>query len=164
MSNFNFDKFIATSFGAGYAPLAPGTFGALVGCAIVVLLKQIPAFQSDMAFNGFLVMLTLIFYLLGVKVTDRLEDEWGKDPSKVVVDEMIGIWIAMLFIPWDYFNLLFAFILFRFFDILKPLGIKKLEELPGGKGVMLDDVLAGIYANLVLQFLVRVLNVGVVWT
>ena len=70
---------------------------------------------------------------------------------KVVIDEMIGVWIALLGFALTPFNLIAAFILFRFFDIAKPLGIRQLENIKGGWGVMLDDVLAGVYANVVLQ-------------
>jgi len=83
-----------------------------------------------------------------------METEWGKDPSKVVVDELIGVWVAVLWIPAETQWLILGFILFRFFDIAKPLGIRQLEKIKGGWGVMLDDVGAGIYANIVLQVIV----------
>lgn len=94
----------------------------------------------------------LIFTLLGVLSANALERVWGKDPSRIVVDEMVGVWIALLAVPEG--NLLYAlaaFVLFRFFDILKPFGIRKMEELPGGIGVMMDDVLAGIYSFILLM-------------
>lgn len=71
------------------------------------------------------------------------------------MDEVIGMWITMLFVPFNNINLLIGFILFRFFDIAKPLGVRKLEALPRGVGVMADDVLAGIYANIVLQIIIQ---------
>lgn len=86
-----------------------------------------------------------------------LEEEWGEDPSKVVIDETVGLWISMLFIPINTYTLILAFILFRFFDILKPLGIRKLDQLKNSWGVMLDDILAGVYANMVLQLIVYTL-------
>ena len=82
-----------------------------------------------------------------------MESEWGKDPKQTVIDEMIGLSIAVLGLPLSWPYLLGAFILFRFFDIAKPLGIRQLEEAPKGWGVMLDDVLAGVYANICLQFI-----------
>ena len=95
--------------------------------------------------------------VLGIIATDKLEDEWGKDPSKVVLDEVIGVWIAMMFVPFSFFNVLLAFGLFRYFDIAKPLGIRKLEALNGGLGVMADDMLAGIYSNITLQIILALL-------
>lgn len=145
-------KLNATVLGAGYSPFAPGTMGALVGVLILFLIKWL---QADLQyFTWGLLLATLIFTVLGVWSTNELESEWGKDPSKVVVDELIGVWIAVLWIPVETQWLILGFILFRFFDITKPLGIRKLEELKGGWGVMLDDVGAGIYANIVLQIIV----------
>lgn len=80
-----------------------------------------------------------------------MEAEWGHDPSKVVVDEIVGVWIAMLFVPFSLLNLFLAFGLFRVFDIWKPLGIRRMEKLKGGWGVMMDDVLAGIYSLMVMH-------------
>jgi phosphatidylglycerophosphatase A len=145
-------KLNATVLGAGYSPFAPGTMGALVGILILFLIKwQQPELQY---FTWGLLFATIIFTLLGVWSTNELESEWGKDPSKVVVDELIGVWIAVLWIPVETHWLILGFILFRFFDILKPLGIRRLESIKGGWGVMLDDVGAGIYANIVLQIIV----------
>ncbi len=126
--------------------------GALVGILILFLIKwQQPELEY---FTWGLLLATIIFTLLGVWSTNELESEWGKDPSKVVVDELIGVWIAVLWIPVETHWLILGFILFRFFDIAKPLGIRRLENIKGGWGVMLDDVGAGIYANIVLQIIV----------
>jgi phosphatidylglycerophosphatase A len=145
-------KLNATVFGAGYSPFAPGTMGALVGILILFLIKwQQPELQY---FTWGLLLATIIFTLLGVWSTNELAPEWGKDPSRVVVDELIGVWIAVLWIPVATHWLILGFILFRFFDIAKPLGIRRLESIKGGWGVMLDDVGAGIYANVVLQIIV----------
>jgi len=91
---------------------------------------------------------------MGIISGDVVESVWGKDHGRVVIDEVAGMGIALLLIPlkWQYY--IIAFILFRFFDIVKPLYIRRLEALPGGWGVMADDVLAGIYGNLVLQSIV----------
>ena len=97
-------------------------------------------------------MLIVLFTAAGIWSADKLESEWGKDPSKVVVDEMVGVWIALLAVPvGNVWYILFAFLLFRFFDIFKPLGIRKMEQLEGGIGVMADDILAGIYSFLLLM-------------
>ena len=146
-------KIFATALGSGYSPFAPGTAGAIVGCAVLWLLEKfsvISTTTTPILFVG----LILITTILGIIATDKLEKEWGKDPQKVVIDEVIGVWIAMMFIQFTWLNLLLAFILFRFFDIAKPLGVRKMEDLGGGLGVMADDMLAGIYANIVLQVIV----------
>ncbi len=147
-----FWKTIATGFGSGYSPIAPGTAGALVACLLWWGLQSCPlsCFSGETSWAG-LMGLIVIFFFLGVRSADELEHEWGHDPSKIVVDEMVGVWIAMLFVPFSLSNLAVAFILFRIFDIWKPLGIRQMEKLPGGWGVMMDDVLAGIYALVVVH-------------
>ena len=145
-------KLNASVLGAGYTPFAPGTMGALVGIIILFLIKwQQPNLQY---FTWGLLLAIIIFTLFGVWSTNEMETEWWKDPSKVVVDELIGVWVAVLWIPAETQSLILGFILFRFFDIAKPLGIRQLEKIKGGWGVMLDDVGAGIYANIVLQVIV----------
>jgi phosphatidylglycerophosphatase A len=142
-------KIIATAGGLGYAPKAPGTLGALG--AFVIALIGINFSNFDIIF----LTLSIIFTILGVFVSDKLESEWGSDPSRIVIDEVIGYWISILFLPKTFTVLIVGFIFFRFFDIVKPLGIRKLDNLKNGWGVMLDDVLAGIYSNLVLQVLIH---------
>ncbi len=144
-------KLIATAFGAGYSPFAPGTAGALVGVLIWWALAVLSGNWSQ--FQLVMLPVIAIVFALGVYATNHLEKEWGKDPSRVVVDEVVGMWISLLWIPIEWPYLLTAFLLFRIFDIWKPFLIRRLERLPGGWGVMLDDVLAGIYANVVLQVL-----------
>jgi phosphatidylglycerophosphatase A len=147
-----FWKIIGSGFGSGYSPLAPGTMGAAVGCGMLWAFQfYFPTyFSGPMAWVG-LSVLILVFFFLGVKSADELEEEWGHDPSKIVVDEMVGVWIAMLFVPFNFTNLFLAFVLFRIFDIWKPLGIRRMEALNGGWGVMMDDVLAGVYALVVMH-------------
>lgn len=126
--------------------------GAAVGCGMLWAFRfYFPAyFSGPMAWVG-LSVLILVFFFLGVKSADELEAEWGHDPSKIVVDEMVGVWIAMLFVPFNFTNLFLAFVLFRIFDIWKPFGIRRMEALKGGWGVMMDDVLAGVYALVVMH-------------
>ena len=145
-------KLTATALGSGYSPFAPGTAGAIVGCLALWLLEKynlISTTTTPFLFISLIIVTTLMVII----ATDKLEEEWGKDPSKVVLDEVIGMWITMMFVPLTFLNVLIGFILFRFFDIAKPLGIRKLESLKGGVGVMADDILAGIYANIVLQII-----------
>jgi phosphatidylglycerophosphatase A len=141
---------MASGFGSGKLPIAPGTWGAAVA---LVMIYPFAHWQilTPSVFTLFLSLLIVLFTWIGVKACDALEDEWGEDPKKVVIDEMIGVWIAILGHPLSISNFIAAFILFRFFDIAKPLGIRQLENIKGGWGVMLDDVLAGVYANIVLM-------------
>lgn len=143
-----FPVLIATGFGSGFSPVAPGTAGAL----LATLLWAVGALLlCDVALLWLTVICILLFTVAGVWATDRVEPYWGEDPSRVVVDEMVGVWIALLAAPagaWWY--MLGAFVLFRLFDIFKPLGIRRMENLPGGIGVMMDDILAGVYSFVIL--------------
>lgn len=142
-----YHKIVATGMGFGLSPFAPGTCGALL--AVATLYPISLASFPDMWLLG----LTVLFYFLGVAATRHLEPEWGKDPSRIVIDEVIGLWISILFVPISVLTAGLAFVLFRFFDIAKPFGIRRMEAVGGPHGVMLDDVLAGIYANIVLQII-----------
>lgn len=137
---------IGTSFGIGFSPIAPGTIGSLVGCTIGILLMRFTELHDLL-----LAILILIFFFLGIKSSRYLEHAWGKDPSKVVIDEIVGMWIAMFLIPTGWTYTTAAFMLFRIFDIYKPLFIRRMENLNGGLGIMMDDVLAGVYANVIIQ-------------
>jgi phosphatidylglycerophosphatase A len=149
-----FWKIIATGFGSGYSPVAPGTAGALVACGLLWTLTVVfpHQFSGGWLFPHLLVLIA-VFFFLGVKSAGVLEKEWGHDPSKIVVDEMVGVWIAMVGVPFSLVNLALAFVLFRVFDIWKPLGIRRMERLGGGWGVMMDDVLAGVYALATLHLI-----------
>lgn len=145
-------KLLGTSFGFGYAPVAPGTFGTLFGVFIYLLIYHFyPEF-----INYYLLVLSIAGTVIGTWCCHMVAEDWGHDPGKIVLDESVGIWITMLFIPFHWGYILAAFVLFRFFDILKPLGIKKLDrDMDTPLSVMLDDVLAGIYAWIVLQLIIR---------
>ena len=149
----NISKIIATAFGAGYVPKAPGTAGAFVGIIMLWFLDILyfQYFENVLYFWLLFIVLLFLFFIAGALATDQLEPEWGKDPSKVVMDEVVGVWISLFLIPLNWQNLFFGFILFRIFDIWKPLGIRKMEKIKGGWGVMLDDVLAGVYTNIILH-------------
>lgn len=144
-----FHKLIATSFGAGFSPVAPGTMGALFAVAVWYLLFVLLDYATLMwTLSGLIVAFTV----LGVWSSSVSERYWGEDPSRVVMDETVGEWIALLAVPasghWGY--VLAAFVLFRFFDIVKPLGVRSMEKLKGGYGIMADDILSGIYAAIVI--------------
>jgi phosphatidylglycerophosphatase A len=143
-----FHKLAATVFGIGYLGKGVGTIAAFFGCVCWYLL-----FKNDPAIP-YAILLTLLVTALGVWSGNKVEPLWGKDHGRVVIDELAGLFISVLFVPVTIPYILIGFVLFRFFDILKPLFIRKLEALPGGWGVMADDVLAGVYANMVLQVIV----------
>lgn len=139
---------IATGFGSGYSPFAPGTAGALLALLIWFGLSLV---VSGGYLLGMTVALIGIFTWAGVRSSDVLEPYWGEDPSRIVVDEMVGVWVALLAVPGgDIWYGIGAFALFRLFDIFKPLGIRRMEKLPGGIGVMMDDILSGVYGFIVL--------------
>jgi phosphatidylglycerophosphatase A len=137
---------LATVGGAGWLPLAPGTWGAAVG-----VLCLLPWFGRDgWSALPYLSVGTIVLTWVGAKVAHVLSPEWGEDPKQFVLDEFVGVWVALLGHALTGTNVVAAFVLFRVFDIFKPLGIRRLERVPNGWGVMLDDVGAGIVANLVL--------------
>lgn len=144
-----FHVLIATGFGAGFSPFAPGTAGALVATAVWALLVYFLPFETAWLLTALLIV---VFTLCGIWSANKLEPFWGEDPSRVVVDEMVGVWIALLAVPQEggFWYPLAAFALFRLFDIIKPLGIRDMERLKGGVGVMMDDILAGVYSFILL--------------
>ena len=142
-------RLISTCLGIGYTPKGGGTIAAIATC--------IAWYLAGMGGNESLfieVVTTAVILILGTWSAGKVESEWGKDSSKVVIDEVAGMCITLLAVPvrWQY--VLIGLALFRAFDIIKPLYIRRMEKLNGGWGVMLDDVLAGIYSNLVLQLIV----------
>ena len=143
-----FHKLISTSLGIGYIGKGAGTVAA-VACCICWYLAWHGNYQLIPS-----IIITIVILFLGVWSGNVVEAIWGKDHQRVVIDEVAGMAISMLFIPVSVKYLLCALILFRFFDIVKPLYIKKMEFLPGGWGVMMDDVLAGVYTNILLQAVV----------
>jgi phosphatidylglycerophosphatase A len=141
-----FVLFLAAGFGAGYIPVAPGTAGTLVAIPIFLVLSSIPFPLYE---------LTLItFFFLSSWISDQAQRHFGKkDDPKIVIDEMMGFLITMLWIPKTTLFIILGFFLFRFFDIVKPPPIRLLERARGGFGVVLDDVMAGVYSNIILQII-----------
>lgn len=145
-----FHNLIASGFGSGYSPVAPGTAGALL--ATLIWWGYASLFKDYYLTLQCTFALVCIFTFLGIWSSGVSERYWGKDPSRVVIDEMVGTWIALLAVPADHYvgYMFAAFLLFRFFDIVKPLGIKQAEKLPSGYGIMADDILSGIYGGIVI--------------
>lgn len=152
-------KTIATSLGFGYAPFGPGTFGTALGLIFYIVFAYafgiVDSQAQSLNLDLLLIGLIVIFTWLGTWSARVLEPEWGHDPGKIVIDETIGVWITILFIPFSWVNVLLAFVIFRFFDILKPLGIRAIDEkLHSPFSVMLDDIVAGVYSAITLQIIV----------
>ena len=139
--------------GVGYLPLAPGTFGSLVGVGLFLLLVRVSPLV--------IVVAILAVTFAGIWAGSRIEELSGrKDPGKVVVDEVAGQMIALfpltLFARWSTVAVILSFILFRFFDIVKPYPANRLQDLQGGMGIMFDDLVAGVYAAVVVSIILRI--------
>lgn len=161
-----------TTFGVGYLPLAPGTWGSIVGVLIYLLFGWFESnISTSFAAKGWTeaqitawihagnLIIFLLFCLLGIWAANRSTVLFkDKDPSQAVVDEVIGQLIVFLFIPFEmrWYFVLSGFLLFRLFDIWKPYPIDSLQNLPAGIGVCADDILAGIYGGICLAFLYAV--------
>ena len=144
---------IGTGFGSGFWPWGPGTAGALLA---TVMWSVLSFFLSSSTLFFVTLALVIVLTALGTWATQRLMPFWGDDPSRVVADEMVGVWIPLLACPtlseggatWGY--CIAAFVLFRLFDIFKPLGIRKIDNMKGAFYVMADDILAGIYSLIII--------------
>jgi len=140
-------ELLFTAFYSGYFPKAPGTAGTLVGMIIYFL--EYYLFGNNIFYSNLIIVIFMIYP--SIKLGDVAEEFYGKkDPQEVVLDEVMGYWITMLFIPFHWELAVIGFVLFRIFDIIKPYPIDKLEKLTGGLGIMIDDYIAGVYANIVL--------------
>ncbi|HJW16853.1 MAG TPA: phosphatidylglycerophosphatase A [Flavisolibacter sp.] len=142
-------KLISTCLGIGYIRKGAGTIAAFIGCIAWYFIQV-------RGVNAVFDMVTiLLLTMIGIWSASIVEAEWGKDSNRVVIDELLGMCISLFLVPVELKYIALAFILFRFFDIVKPLYIRKAEALPGGWGVMADDVLAGIYSNILLHIVVK---------
>jgi len=137
---------LATGLGVGFSPIVPGTLGTLLAIPLYYLISSI---------SSPLYELTLVaFFFFSSWISNQAEKHWGKkDDRRIVIDEIMGFLVTMLWVPKSISSIIMGFILFRFFDILKPFPIRHLERVPSGFGVVLDDVLAGVYANIALRLI-----------
>ena len=141
---------LATGGYAGYIPVAPGTFGTLVAIPICYLLSRLGPVQA--------ILFLLIFTGFAVWIAGEAERVFNKKDSRlIVIDEMAGFLVTLFLIPWSVKSMAVGFFLFRLIDIVKPFPIRRLERLPGGWGVVTDDLLAGVYANAILRVIIRFL-------
>ncbi|SHE51928.1 phosphatidylglycerophosphatase A family protein [Flavisolibacter ginsengisoli] len=142
-------KLISTCLGIGYIRKGAGTVAAFIGCIAWYFIQV-------RGVNALFDLITiLVITIFGIWSASVVEIEWGKDSNRVVIDELLGMCISLFLIPAELKYIALAFVFFRFFDIVKPLYIRKAEVLPGGWGVMADDVLAGIYSNILLHIVVK---------
>ncbi len=136
----------------GYFPKAPGTAGTLVAAVVYWVLPN--SFFESLNSNFIVLGCVLVLSFVSVFFISKAEKKLGHDNGKIVIDEFFGYFIAIAFLPKTLTVLIISFILFRVFDIFKPEPVNMLQKLPRGCGVMADDLMAGVYANLVLQILV----------
>ena len=131
-------------FGVGLTPKMPGTFGTLASVPLAIIMIHLGTFYEALFLMGFIL---IAFWAAG-----RSQKLLGRDdPQEVVIDEVAGFLLTVSFLPLSWLSLSLGFLLFRFFDILKPFPISSLEKIRGGGGIVLDDLLAGVYANLCVR-------------
>jgi phosphatidylglycerophosphatase A len=141
--------FIASGFLTGYFPIASGTVGSFVAILIYLF---IPGFSEPYI----LVIFILTFLIIGIYTSDFAEKVYGFDPPEVVIDEIVGMWITMLFVPKTFVLSAIGFLLFRVFDIIKPFPAKQSQQIKGGLGIMIDDLIAGFYSLIILHIILLI--------
>jgi phosphatidylglycerophosphatase A len=141
-----FTKAFASGLFSGFSPIASGTVGSAVGLAIYF----IPGFEQVYV----ILPVCALVYFMGVRTAESMEKVYGQDPSEVTIDEVLGMWVSLLFLPKKILIAVIAFFVFRILDIVKPYPARRFDNTPGGSGVMLDDVISGIYTNLLIQLAV----------
>jgi len=146
-----FALILSSCFGLGLIPVAQGTFATLATIPLAVALALLgPVAAAYVLF---------FFILLAMWASDRSAGALGKeDPAEVVIDEAAGLLLTLFLLPATAFNLCLGFVLFRLFDILKPYPIRRLERMGGGAGIVLDDLLAGVYGNVCLRLIASVFD------
>jgi phosphatidylglycerophosphatase A len=139
--------FVATAGYVGYAPIAPGTAGSIVGLVLFMVIRWIDSTAVEASVIG-------VALVLGMWAASKVERQLGKDPSVVVIDEVVGMLITLAFLDVGPVAMVIGFILFRVLDVIKPFPAGRLEDLHGGPGIMLDDVMAGLYGQLLMRLLI----------
>lgn len=142
----NLEKILGSGFFTGYIPVASGTFGSLAA----LFLYLIPGFENP----TLLLLLISLFTVIGINIATKFEAVYGKDPAECTIDEMVGMWISLLFIPKTVLYVISAFLIWRVLDIIKPFPARQAEKLKGGLGVMLDDVISGFYSLIIIHIFI----------
>jgi phosphatidylglycerophosphatase A len=145
------EKLLGSGFYTGYFPFITGTFGSIAA----LLIYWIPGFEKPYI----ILPAILLFFIYGVYVGGRFEKIYGKDPSECTIDEVVGMWLSLLFLPKGIIISLISFIIWRILDILKPFPARKLEEINGGLGIMIDDVVCGIYTLIIVRIIISFVKV-----
>lgn len=144
-------KLISTFFYTGYLPLIPGTFGSMAGLLVFYLIKDNTSVFA---------LVTFVILILGFAVTSEAENIFRrKDASCIVIDEVSGMLLSLLFLPYSARVAIIAFFLFRILDTLKPYPAGRLQNLKGSPGIMSDDIVAALYTNIILQLALRFISV-----
>jgi phosphatidylglycerophosphatase A len=138
---------LSTFFYVGYFPFASGTVASFIA---IVIYWLIPGFERIEV----LILIVILFSLLGIWSCTIAEKEYGYDPPQAVVDEVVGMWISLLFLPKTLILSALSFFLFRLFDIIKPYPVNSSQKFKGGYGIMMDDIVAGIYTIAVNQLII----------
>lgn len=146
-----FEKIIGSGFFTGYIPIASGTFGSLAA----LIIYFIPGFEEP----HIIIPLTIILFGFGVYISDKFEKVYGEDPSECTVDEVVGTWIALMFLPKTLGIAFTSFFIWRILDIIKPFPARKSEELKGGWGIMMDDVISGFYTLIIMHILIQLVGI-----
>lgn len=147
------EKIIGSGFYTGYIPFASGTWGSLA--ALIIFL--IPGFENP----SVMVFMISLLILVGVPIATKFEGFYGKDPKECTVDEVVGMWITLLFVPKKIWWIIIAFLIWRTFDIIKPFPADRFEKIKGGWGIMLDDIMAGIYSFFIIQLMIYFFNMSI---
>jgi len=145
-----FEKLLGSGFYSGYSPFISGTIGSLVAIGLFM----IPGFEQLVI----IIPAIVIFFVYGVFVGDKFEKQYGKDPAECTIDEFVGTWISLIALPKTILILTAAFILWRILDIIKPPPARNLEKIKGGLGIMLDDVISGLYTLIIMHLAVYLLG------
>jgi phosphatidylglycerophosphatase A len=141
-----FDKLIATGLGSGFSPFAPGTAGSLVG----LFVYWIPGFEK-----AYIILPSIVvFFFWGAHVSNKMEKVYGHDPSVANIDEVVSMWVSLAFLPKNLIVAILGFVIFRLFDIFKPFPASYIDKREGGFAIMSDDVICGIYTNIVLRLFI----------
>jgi phosphatidylglycerophosphatase A len=144
---FSIARWISATFGLGYSPVAPGTVASAAAIIGLWFLPPVP--------TGIWMAFLAILFLVGVWTATIAEETWGHDAGRINYDEVVGMAVTVIAVPKHYLVYVVSFFAFRLFDIVKPFPVNVSQKLPGGWGVMIDDVLAGIYGNILVQIIFR---------
>lgn len=136
--------FVATAGYIGFVPIAPGTFGSAVGLLVYAAVRLADSWPLEAA-------AIVVILAAGIWAADRVERQLGKDPGAVVIDEVLGMLVTLAFLDVNLTGAVVGFLVFRVLDVIKPPPAARLENLHGGPGIMFDDLMAGVYGQIVMR-------------